>query len=93
MSPQDADRCGLFPIGGPNPAVNCSPCDLADLDVEAVTAELSPGDLLFIPAWWLHAFRHTGRFNANINFWWKPADRCDNPVQRREASRPNAPHG
>ncbi|HEV7559321.1 MAG TPA: cupin-like domain-containing protein [Kofleriaceae bacterium] len=90
VDPSQVDRCELFPAGGPNPATNCSRIDFAApgafADVRASVAHLGPGDLLFIPAWWLHAFRHTGAFNANINFWWKPDVPRDNAVSRRDAT-------
>jgi lysine-specific demethylase 8 len=99
FDPSQLDRLALFPPGGPNPAVNCSQIDIHDPDLsatlarfpelagaEAITAHLEPGDLLFIPAWWLHAFRHTGGFNSNVNFWWKPESERDNPVARRQAA-------
>jgi lysine-specific demethylase 8 len=98
ISPDQVDVIDLFPAGGPNPATNCSRIDahapgaLADLD--ALTAELGPGDLLFIPAWWSHAFTHTGDFNANLNFWWKPARVIANPTAERQAAldaRPRPP--
>jgi lysine-specific demethylase 8 len=93
FDPDQLDRLALFPPGGPNPAVNCSQIDIHAPDLarfpalagaRALAAHLEPGDLLFIPAWWLHAFRHTGAFNSNINFWWKPALPRDNPVSRRQ---------
>ena len=74
-----APRLELFPAGGPNPATNCSAIDVDDPArrelIEALPrweAELEAGDLLFIPANWLHAFEHLGDFNANVNFWWRP---------------------
>jgi lysine-specific demethylase 8 len=89
VDPSQVDRCELFPKDGPNPATNCSRVDFAAPDafpdVHAHVANLTPGDLLFIPAWWLHAFRHTGAFNANLNFWWKPDRARDNRVSRRDA--------
>ncbi|WP_299819488.1 cupin-like domain-containing protein [uncultured Roseibium sp.] len=33
---------------------------------------LRTGEVLFIPAYWFHSFKHVGAFNSNINFWWKP---------------------
>lgn len=75
-----APRLELFPAGGPNPATNCSAIDVDDparrAQLDALPrweAELAAGDLLFIPANWLHAFEHLGDFNANVNFWWLPA--------------------
>lgn len=80
--PSDLDRMGLFPIDGANPAVNCSA--LEELPDGGFEATLEHGDLLFIPAWWLHAFWHLGEFNANVNFWWKPEQPSDNLVVRRQ---------
>lgn len=54
-------------------------------NVRAWRASLETGDLLFIPAWWPHAFFHRGEFNANVNFWWKPEAPRDNEVARRQA--------
>ncbi|MCW8416885.1 cupin-like domain-containing protein [Fluoribacter dumoffii] len=31
---------------------------------------LNEGDILFIPAYWLHSFKHLGDININLNFWW-----------------------
>lgn len=84
--PSELDRMALFPPGGANPAVNCSSLDL-DADGAppgGLTGRLEAGDLLFIPAWWFHAFDHHGAFNANVNFWWKPARPMENPVSRRQ---------
>jgi len=81
IHPDQTERVALFPRGGANPATNCSQIDVfapdqarfpAFADVPALHASLAAGDLLFIPALWLHAFEHLGSFNANINFWWKP---------------------
>ncbi len=82
IHPDQTERVALFPRGGANPATNCSQIDIfaPDLerfprfaDVRALGARLAAGDLLYIPALWLHAFEHVGDFNTNINFWWKPA--------------------
>ena len=95
FDPDQLDRLALWPPGGANPAVNCSQIDIhvPDLarfpelaEVRGLSAHLEPGDLLFIPAWWLHAFRHTGAFNSNVNFWWLPDAPRDNPVSRRQAA-------
>ncbi|STY31415.1 Uncharacterised protein [Legionella wadsworthii] len=32
--------------------------------------KLAEGDILFIPAYWLHSFKHLGGININLNFWW-----------------------
>jgi hypothetical protein len=81
IHPDQTERVALFPRGGANPATNCSQTDVfapdlarfpAFADVRALGARLAAGDLLYIPALWLHAFEHLGAFNTNINFWWKP---------------------
>jgi hypothetical protein len=84
--PSELARMKLFVPGGSNPAVNCSAIDLEreprpDGGCEAT---LEAGDLLFIPAWWFHAFWHLGDFNANMNFWFKPAVATPNPVAERQ---------
>lgn len=33
-------------------------------------AYLQPGDMLYIPAYWLHSFEHIAKVNINLNFWW-----------------------
>lgn len=92
VAPRELAKLALFPQGGPNPALNCSQIDVDEPDlarfpefagVEAVAARLQPGDLLFIPAWWCHAFTHLGAFNSNLNFWWKP----EHPVMNEVAAR------
>jgi cupin-like protein len=91
FAPSELSRVYPFALEGQNPAHNCASVDVdaPDLaahprfaDAEAWHAELGPGDLLFIPAWWLHTFSHTGDLNANVNFWWKPEQERDNDVSR-----------
>lgn len=94
FSPDELERLYPFSPDGPNPAHNCAAVDVEAPDFDrypgfrdasAVRARLEAGDLLFIPAWWSHTFRHEGEFNSNVNFWWKPAQERDNAVSRREA--------
>lgn len=94
FAPEALAKLAPFELGGPNPAYNCSQLDVERLtptaaaalsEVPAFEATLEPGDLLFIPAFWLHTFRHTGEFNSNLNFWWRAARLRDNPVVRRQA--------
>ena len=94
FAPEELKRLHPFPLGGPNPAYNCSQIDVDALDLErfgdfreAVAWEgtLEPGDVLFIPALWFHTFVHEGELNANVNFWWKPQRPTMNPVAVRQA--------
>lgn len=92
-APDDLARLHPFPLGGANPAHNCSRIDVdhpdvglrVDASVQAWRAELDVGDLLFIPAWWLHTFEHVGDFNANVNYWWRPSRPPWNVVAARQA--------
>lgn len=91
LAPDQLARLAPFPLGGANPAHNCSQIDADDpaehpglASVPQWTATLEAGDLLFIPAWWFHTFRHLGEFNSNVNFWWKPAHPLANPVADRQ---------
>lgn len=95
IDPEHVDDVALFPRDGTNPATNCSQIDVAAPDlarfprfasVPALTARVVAGDLLYIPAWWLHAFGHVGHFNANVNFWWKPERDTNCAVARYQAT-------
>ena len=39
----------------------------------ALTAELEPGDAIYIPYQWYHHVEALDRFNVLVNFWWDPA--------------------
>jgi lysine-specific demethylase 8 len=95
FEPAEPDELYLFEPGGPNPALNCSAVDVDSPDLarfprfaraSALSATIDAGDLLFIPAWWPHAFFHDGEFNANVNYWWLPDTPRDNAVSRRQAA-------
>ena len=40
-----------------------------------LTAELSPGDIIYIPSMWWHAVEGLDDFNVMLNFWWR-----ENPI-------------
>ena len=46
----------------------------------ALTTELQPGDVIYIPSLWWHQVESTAKINGLINFWWSE--------QRREYGRP-----
>ncbi len=81
-----------FELDARLPAHNCSKVNVESPDLtrfprfreaECLEGELREGDLLFIPAFWFHTFLHTGAFNANLNFWWRPATLALHPVSQR----------
>jgi hypothetical protein len=39
-------------------------------EVDGYEGILKSGDLLLIPTYWYHTFKHIGDFNVNVNFWW-----------------------
>jgi hypothetical protein len=47
----------------------------------ARTAELGPGDAIYIPSLWWHGVEATGPLNVLVNYWWRdePAD-ADSPL-------------
>jgi hypothetical protein len=47
----------------------------------ARSAELGPGDAIYIPALWWHAVEATGPLNVLVNYWWQdePTD-ADSPL-------------
>lgn len=97
LPPETLDQLDFFEPGQPVPAYNCSRIDAESTSAQSRLADLprfeatiQAGDLLFIPAHWIHTFAHRGVYNANVNFWWKPDPNeypfvDDNPVARREA--------
>ncbi|WP_315386028.1 cupin-like domain-containing protein [uncultured Stenotrophomonas sp.] len=42
-----------------------------DALASAVTAELEPGDAIFIPSMWWHHVRSLAPFNVLVNYWWR----------------------
>ncbi len=39
----------------------------------AITAELGPGDAIYIPPLWWHHVRSLEPFNVLVNYWWEAA--------------------
>jgi hypothetical protein len=76
---------------------------LAEAMAEAQTAELEPGDAIYIPSLWWHSVQAFGPLNVLVNYWWedRPADAgspfeamvhglmaiADQPPERRTAWR------
>ena len=46
----------------------------------AQTAELGPGDAIFIPYMWWHQVRATGTLNALVNYWWNEFETMGSPI-------------
>jgi hypothetical protein len=45
----------------------------------AQTAELEPGDALYIPYMWWHGVQSLAPFNILVNYWWNGLPRSDGP--------------
>jgi lysine-specific demethylase 8 len=90
--PAALERFYPFELDAAIPAHNCSRVHVERPDygrfprfreAECLEGELGEGDLLFLPAFWFHTFLHTGAWNANVNFWWRPQELALNPVSAR----------
>ena len=46
----------------------------AEAMAHAITAELEPGDAIYIPYGWWHHVVSLEDFNVLVNYWWNPAD-------------------
>ena len=42
---------------------------------KGITAELEPGDAIFIPSMWWHQVEGLDKFNILVNYWWSNAER------------------
>ena len=89
------DQIGNLYVGPLDRTVAGQPTSLVDLaapDFErfpkfrealkhARTAELEPGDAIYIPALWWHAVEASGPLNLLVNYWWQdePTD-ADSPL-------------
>jgi hypothetical protein len=74
----------IGPIGHAPTATPISLVSLRDPDFErfprfrdalaaALTAELGPGDAMYIPTLWWHHVESLARYNVLVNYWWKGA--------------------
>lgn len=46
----------------------------AEAEAAALTAELGPGDALYMPSLWWHGVASLENINALVNFWWRDAE-------------------
>jgi hypothetical protein len=76
----------LTPAGQPVSLVDFAQPDLtrfprfAEALAHAQTAELGPGDALFIPSMWWHHVEALEGFNVLVNYWWRQSpDWMDTP--------------
>lgn len=96
FSPEDAPNLYLFNANethNKKANINFSHINVAlpDLDRFKKAANtlcysgvISTGDILYIPAYWLHSFEHLGDFNININYSWYVNQLVMNPISLRE---------
>ena len=65
------------PAGQPISLVDLAQPDLqrfprfAQAQAHAITAELAPGDAIFIPSLWWHAVEALDAINGLVNYWWR----------------------
>jgi hypothetical protein len=77
----------LTPAGTPVSMVDVESPDLdryprfAEALEHAQTAELAPGDAVFIPYLWWHAVRSLDPVSILVNYWWNDAPQPTGPVQ------------
>ncbi len=70
----------LSPAGVPVSMVDTAAPDLErfprfrEAMAAAQTAELEPGDAIYIPYFWWHEVRSLERFNMLVNYWWSEAE-------------------
>lgn len=80
-SPELIDKLYVGPIDNTiaGPPVSLAASAAADDDrfplfrqirEQALTAELHPGDALYLPKLWWHQVESTAAFNALVNYWW-----------------------
>lgn len=76
----------MTPAGTPVSMVRADDPDLAryprfaDALAVAQTAELAPGDAIFIPYLWWHAVRSLDPLSVLVNYWWSATDELLSPV-------------
>jgi hypothetical protein len=77
----------LTPAGQPISLVDIAKPDLqrfprfAQAQAQAQTAELMPGDAIFIPSQWWHTVQALDDVNALVNFWWRQSPaHMDSPL-------------
>ena len=77
----------LTPAGTPVSMVDIESPDLdlhprfATAQAHALTAELEPGDAIFIPYLWWHAVRSLDPVSILVNYWWSEQPMPTAPVQ------------
>ncbi len=90
VPPTEIDKLYPFPISSPTynftrvdhraPDITRYPLFSAAAGLEGT---LEAGELLFLPAFWYHAFTHRGDFNLNVNYWTDAASVSLGPASLR----------
>ncbi|GFE80120.1 cupin [Steroidobacter agaridevorans] len=80
-APETIDRLYIGPIdhtmaGQPVSLAAAAPADderyprFREVREQALTAELQPGDAIYVPKLWWHQVEATAPFNVLVNYWW-----------------------
>lgn len=76
----------LTPAGTPISLVRLEDVDyerfpkFRDAEAAALTAELAPGDAIFIPYLWWHHVQSLSGFNVLVNYWWTEYEALGSPM-------------
>ena len=88
--PEQVENLYIGPLHTTPQGVPISLVDIANPDLSrfprfeqayavAQTAELEPGDAIFIPYMWWHGVQSLAPFNILVNYWWNTLPRSDGP--------------
>jgi hypothetical protein len=88
--PEQVGNLYIGPLHSTPQGVPISIVDVADPDLArfprfeqayavAQTAELEPGDAVYIPYMWWHGVQSLAPFNILVNYWWNTLPRSDGP--------------
>jgi hypothetical protein len=88
--PEQLENLYVGPLHSTPQGVPISLVDIANPDLQrfprfeqayaaAQTAELEPGDAVYIPYMWWHGVQSLAPFNILVNYWWNSLPRSDGP--------------
>ncbi len=79
LCPDNPETINYSQIDITNPDYNKYPLFKKSFYYEGI---LNAGEILYIPAYWLHSFEHLGDVNINLNYWWDEQITSNNPFSK-----------